>query len=65
MSKNKINVERAISNLRDEHSRYEDHENFKDWLTRKIDHIEVRLKIIEMEIQNEKDSNTKEPKKYI
>jgi|6_EtaG_2_1085325.scaffolds.fasta_scaffold127427_3 DNA replication initiation complex subunit (GINS family) len=47
----KIDVESAIRNLRDTNSRIENHEDFKDWMSRKIESIEIRLNLIERDVE--------------
>ena len=51
MNKDTFNVESAIRNLRDENSRIENHEDYKDWLKRKIESIEMRLNLIEQDME--------------
>jgi len=52
MNKFTFDVESAIRNLRDGNSKIENHEDFKDWITRKIESIEIRLNLIEKDIEN-------------
>ena len=52
MNKSTFDVESAIRNLRDGNSKIENHEDFKDWITRKIESIEIRLNLIEKDIEN-------------
>jgi|TARA_R100001530_G_scaffold135246_3_gene111990 hypothetical protein len=49
-----MDIEETIANLRDEHNKYEDHENFKDWITRKMNRFEVRLEFIEKKLNEKK-----------
>ena len=52
MNKSTFDVESAIRNLKDGNSNIENHEDFKDWITRKIESIEIRLNLIEKDIEN-------------
>jgi|TARA_Y100000034_G_C6757381_1_gene337073 phage shock protein A len=47
-----FDIESAIRNLRDDNSKIENHEDYKDWVRRKIESIDKRLDLIEQNIEN-------------